>query len=282
MPLRDIRQPDVTRTDNELQQHLLEDRVDLSRRSFGVLAASAITAGLTGCQSDEGADGDAPIDYDDDASVGFETPTDGATAANGVTASMTAENFTIEESGEIADNAGHFHIMVDEGAVETGEVIPSDETHLHFGDGSSRTVLDLDPGTYELTLQVGDGQHRALPLTDAVEVTVQEASISIESPADSATVESPVDFEFDHSQTLTVEPSGELSQDAGHYHLMVNEGPVDVGEVIPSDETHLHFGDGSTSVAVDLPEGTHNLTLQMGDGQHYALPETDDLTLTVE
>ena len=72
---------------------------------------------LAGCPSggngDAGAD-EAPIEYDSDASVAFEEPSDGATAANGVTVSMTAENFTIEESGEVNDNAGHFHVIVDE------------------------------------------------------------------------------------------------------------------------------------------------------------------------
>ena len=260
-------------------------RERVSRRTFAATAASTIAVSLAGCPSggngNAGA-GEAPIEYDSDASVAFEEPSDGATAANGVTVSMTAENFTIEESGEVNDNAGHFHVIVDEGPVETGETIPNDDAHLHYGDGSSRTVLDLAAGSHELTLQVGDGQHRALPLTDTAEVTVEEASVSFAAPEDGATVESPVAFEFESSSSLEAEPSGELSQAAGHYHLLVNEGAVETGEVIPNDDSHIHFGDGSTSAEVELPEGTHDLTLQMGDGEHRALPETDEITLTVE
>ena len=143
-------------------------RDGLTRRAFAALTASATAVPLAGCQSsgngDDGessGDGEAPIEYSSDTSVAFETPADADTAANGVTVSMTAENVTIEESGEVNDNAGHFHIMIDEGPVEAGEAIPNDETHLYYGDGSSRTVLDLDSGTHELTLQVGDGRHRA-------------------------------------------------------------------------------------------------------------------------
>lgn len=254
----------------------------LTRRSFTAFAVSATTVALAGCQSDGSSGGEAPIEYDSDASVAFETPVDGATAANGVTVSMAAENFTIEESGEVNDNAGHFHIMIDEGAVETGETIPSDDTHLHYGDGSSRAVLDLDPGSYELTLQAADGQHRALPLTDTVEVTVEEASVSFGAPEDGATVESPVTTEFEASDSVTVEPSGDLSQRGGHFHVMVDTDAVAVGETIPSDENHLHFGDGSSSAEIELQPGNHDLLLQMGDGEHRALPDTDEITVTVE
>jgi hypothetical protein len=269
---------------------------NLTRRSFAALAASATTVSLAGCQSggngdgngdgngngESSGDGGTPIEYDSDASVAFETPSDGDTAANGVTVSMTAENFTIEEAGEVNDNAGHFHVMIDEGAVEAGEVIPNDETHRHYGDASSRTVLDLDPGTYELTLQIGDGQHRALPLTDTVEVTVEEASASFAAPEDGATVQSPVTAEFEASDSVTVEEAGQLSQTGGHFHVMVDTGAVEVGEPIPNDDSHLHFGDGSSSAELELESGEHDLVLQMGDGEHLALPATDEITVTVE
>ncbi|WP_254841298.1 DUF4399 domain-containing protein [Natronomonas marina] len=271
-------------------------RESISRRTFAAMAASAATVPLAGCQSDgsgngngdgggngeSSGDGDAPIEYDGDASVAFGTPEDGATAANGVTVSMTAENFTIESSGEVNENSGHFHIVIDEGPVETGETIPNDDSHLHYGDGSTRTVLDLEPGTHELTLQVGDGKHRALPLTDTVEVTVEEASVSFGAPEDGATVESPVAAEFEASDSATVEQAGELSQTGGHFHVMVDTEAVEVGEAIPNDDSHLHFGDGSTSAELELESGEHDLLLQMGDGEHLALPATDEITVTVE
>ena len=268
----------------------------LSRRRFAVVAASTTTGVLAGCgapdlgdagddaATGDGAsgDGDAPIQVDESASVSFEAPEDGATAANGVTVAMHAENFTVEEAGEVNDNAGHFHVLIDEDPVEVGEEIPDDETHRHFGDGSSRTVLDLEPGTHELTLQAADGRHRALDLTDTVEVEVEEASVSFAAPEDGATVEAPVPVEFEASENLEVEEAGELNQTGGHFHVMVDAGAVEVGEEIPDDDAHRHFGDGAAEASLDLPAGEYDLLLQMGDGEHLALPETDEITVTVE
>jgi hypothetical protein len=272
----------------------------LSRRRFTALAAGVTTAAVAGCSDDESGDdgeeeptetpeggetpveNEGPIEVDENAEVSFEAPEDGAVAANGVTVAMAAENFTIEEAGEVNDNAGHFHVMIDEGPVEVGEQIPSDDRHRHFGDGSSRTVLDLEPGAHELTLQAGDGQHRALDLTDTVQVEVEAASVSWAAPDDGATVQSPVAAEFAASDNLDVEAAGELSQTGGHFHVIVDGDPVEVGEQIPSDDRHRHFGDGSTEAELELEPGEHDLVLQMGDGEHLALPETDEITVTVE
>jgi len=262
------------------------------RRTVLAAAGAGMTGVLAGCVGSSGSAGDtpdtptgtasAPIEIDEDASVSFGMPADGATAANGVRVRMDAESFTIEESGPVNDNAGHFHVLVDTDPVAVGETIPSDEQHLHFGDGSTAAVLDLAPGEHDLTLQVGDGQHRALPLTDEVSVTVAEASVSFAAPDDGATVTAPVAVEFAASDNLEILPSGESGQGTGHFHVLVDADPVPVGEVIPSDEQHVHFGDGSTSADLDLEAGTHTLTLQMGDGAHRALPATDSIEVTVE
>ena len=65
-------------------------------------------------------------------------------------------------------------------------------------------------------------------------------------------------------------------------HVMIDVGCVDVGETIPSDESHVHFGDGSTSADLDLSPGEHSLCLQAGDAEHVALDLTDEITVTVE
>ncbi|MEF8856787.1 MAG: DUF4399 domain-containing protein [Haloplanus sp.] len=222
-----------------------------------------------------------PIRIDGDASVSFEMPSGGATCANGVLAHMAAENFRLGESGTVNDNAGHFHVMVDTDSVAVGETIPSDEQHLHFGDGSGQTVLDLATGEHSPVLQAADGQHRALPLTDEVSVTVEEASVSFAAPEDGASITSPVGVGFETSENLSVEPAGEFGQRSGHFHVLVDTEPVTVGDPIPSSEHHKHFGDGSESAELDISQGTHTLTLQMGDGAHLALPEPDSIEVAV-
>lgn len=111
------------------------------------------------------------------SSVRFAEPRDGASVAAPVRVVMSAENFTVEPAGDgaIHDGAGHLHIMVDTPCVEAGQTVPKDETHLHFGDGSTETELALSPGEHTLCLQAADGAHTALPgegMTHTISVTV--------------------------------------------------------------------------------------------------------------
>jgi hypothetical protein len=55
-------------------------------------------------------------------------------------------------------------------------VIPNDETHRHFGDGSTEADLELSPGRHTLCLQAADGAHIALEgagMTHQINVTVE-------------------------------------------------------------------------------------------------------------
>lgn len=107
-----------------------------------------------------------------EASASFTAPESGATVARRFTVAMAADGIDIEPAGEVRDGAGHFHVIVDAGCVEPGEVIPGDAQHLHFGDGSMTGELDLPAGSHTLCLQLGDGVHTALDLTHVVTVVV--------------------------------------------------------------------------------------------------------------
>jgi hypothetical protein len=107
-------------------------------------------------------------------SVSIAAPEDGATVESPFSVSMEADGFTIEPAGDVRQGAGHFHLMVDASCVPRGQTIPEDGNHLHFGDGSTQTELDLPPGEHTLCLQAGDGGHAALELTDEITVTVAE------------------------------------------------------------------------------------------------------------
>ncbi|XVH31088.1 DUF4399 domain-containing protein [Haloferacaceae archaeon DSL9] len=230
---------------------------------------------------DAGADDGLP-DYDENASVSFVTPEDGETCANGVQVAMEAESFEIEEAGEPAENAGHWHVLVDTVPIEEGELIPDDDHHIHVGDGSSDAILYLEPGEHTLVLQPGDGQHRAYPITDEVEIEVVDSEVSFVEPDHGATVQSPVAAQFEASDPIAIEEAGEVTQNGGHWHVLVDTDSVPVGEIIPDDDHHIHFGDGSSEADLDLEPGEHTLVLQLGDGRHRALPKTDEITITVE
>jgi formylglycine-generating enzyme required for sulfatase activity len=110
-------------------------------------------------------------------SVNFVLPADGAAVSPTFDVAMVANGLTVEPAGEIRPGAGHFHILVDTDFVPPGELIPFDETHLHFGQGQITTTLELEPGTHVLRLQFANGSHTALEgeqYRDEITVTVEE------------------------------------------------------------------------------------------------------------
>lgn len=108
-----------------------------------------------------------------EASVAFTSPSDGSKVTSPVKLQMKAVGLTVEPAGEVHENAGHLHVMVDTGCVEAGQVIPKDDAHLHYGMAQTEAELTLTPGEHELCLQVGDGAHVALPITKTINITVE-------------------------------------------------------------------------------------------------------------
>ena len=137
------------------------------RRAVAVAAPLALL--LAACGDDD----DTTADTAEDAvSVSFTAPEDGATFAGSVPFTMTAEGLTIEPAGEVHADAGHFHVIADDGCVDVGEPVAKDADHLHFGKAQTEGKIYLEPGTHELCLQPGDGVHAALAPTDTVTVEV--------------------------------------------------------------------------------------------------------------
>jgi hypothetical protein len=121
--------------------------------------------------------GAAACGDDDDAADGtrFTSPEDGAEVTSPVSISMETDEINIEAIEDSEPDDGHFHVMVDVGCVEEGEPIPvEEEGYNHYGDGSTSTELELEPGDYDLCLQVGDPGHIATDFTDEISITVTE------------------------------------------------------------------------------------------------------------
>lgn len=93
------------------------------------------------------------------------------------------ENFNIvpvEDPMVVRDGEGHYHLAVDVECAPAGEIIPlGTPAYIHFGDGSDRITMQLEPGQHSLCLQVADGEHRVIDgpthsnLTRAIRVTVE-------------------------------------------------------------------------------------------------------------
>lgn len=96
-------------------------------------------------------------------------------------------------------------------------------------------------------------------------------SVGFASPADGATVSSPVSMEFiiDNYNLSPVPSEVETPREGtGHHHVGIDTECLPVGEVIPQADPWVHFGDGSTTFETLLEPGQHTLTVQLGDDEH--------------
>lgn len=134
-----------------------------------LVAAVLVAAACGGDDESDGGSADSGA-----ASVTLASPGEGDTVTSPVTFQMEASNFTIEPAGDQQEGAGHFHLMIDVSCVDTGENIPVDDNHLHYGDASTTAEVELEPGEHTVCLQAGDGLHFALDLTDTVTFTVEQ------------------------------------------------------------------------------------------------------------
>jgi hypothetical protein len=100
------------------------------------------------------------------------------------------------------------------------------------------------------------------------------------SPKDGDTVKSPVHIQFG-LEGMSVKPAGEPTEGTGHHHLIIGPAGVASGDVVPADETHIHFGKGDTETDVELKPGEHKITMQFADGLHRSFGQNMATTITI-
>lgn len=112
-----------------------------------------------------------------------------------------------------------------------------------------------------------------------------DARVFFISPQDGDTVSNPVTFEFG-VENMTVVAAGVQQEHSGHHHLLINLDELPAMDVtLPATEQIVHFGAGQTEAELELPAGTHQLQLLLGD--HFHVPHnppvmSDVITITVE
>lgn len=100
-----------------------------------------------------------------------------------------------------------------------------------------------------------------------------DTKLYIISPNDGASVTSPVTVVFGLAG-MGVAPAGVEKAGTGHHHLLVNipEAEIDLDNPLPAfnegNEAVIHFGGGQTEATIDLPPGTYELRLVLGDQNH--------------
>jgi hypothetical protein len=102
---------------------------------------------------------------------------------------------------------------------------------------------------------------------EAMQPAKEGARVFFIEPAAGSTVGSPISVKMG-VEGMTVAAAGTMTPGTGHHHLIIDGKPGALGEVVPADDTHIHYGQGQTEASVALPPGPHTLTLQFADGMH--------------
>jgi hypothetical protein len=87
-----------------------------------------------------------------------------------------------------------------------------------------------------------------------------------------AQVQSPFKVEMG-MEGMQMNPAGEIIRGTGHHHILINKKHMPMGETIPADEIHLHYGKAQTEAELDLAPGEYELTLQFANGFHQSYGE---------
>jgi hypothetical protein len=116
------------------------------------------------------------------------------------------------------------------------------------------------------------------------EQPVSEGGVYFENIKDGDKVVSPFEVKFG-LKGKTVRPAMEdlNEKSSGHHHILIDnpKGYVEEGQVVPTDDSHIHYGKGETSAMIALPPGKHTLTLQFADGAHRSYGKAWASTITV-
>jgi hypothetical protein len=109
------------------------------------------------------------------AKVFFVEPKDGAKVSSPVHVKFGVEGMDVKPAGDATPNTGHHHLIINGSSIEQGQVVPKDETHIHYGKGQLEDDLKLTPGDYTLTLQFADLNHLSYgsQMSSTIHITVQ-------------------------------------------------------------------------------------------------------------
>ncbi len=98
----------------------------------------------------------APVD----ATTYIVSPSNGDAVSNPVKVVFGLNGMGVAPAGANIPNTGHHHLIVDVPLPDTGMPVPSDDNHLHFGQGQTETIIELAPGKHTLQLLLGDWLHK--------------------------------------------------------------------------------------------------------------------------
>jgi Domain of unknown function (DUF4399) len=143
-----------------------------AKRSTLYLLAGAALA-LSGCASFNRPNPNLPPA---DKGVWFIEPQNGATVGQTFKVKFGVKGMGLEPA-DAGQNAGkgHHHVLINKMSKPAGEIIPFDDTHIHFGKAQTEADIKLSPGQYKLTMQFADGFHLSYgkEMAATIELTVK-------------------------------------------------------------------------------------------------------------
>ena len=135
-------------------------------RTLSLLGMASILAGCASAPAPNGNTPPAGVQ-----GVYFIEPLDGATVESPLKVKFGLKGMTVRPAGELVAGTGHHHLLVDVPGPKSGDPIPADASHLHFGKGQTETEVKLAPGSHVLKMQFADGFHQSYG--DAMSATVR-------------------------------------------------------------------------------------------------------------
>jgi hypothetical protein len=170
-------------------------------------------------------------------------------------------------AGKTVGDAGHHHLLVNQPLpLDFKKPLPFTDRYIHFGKGQMETVLDLAPGTYNLSLLLANQGH--IPFfvySKPVRVVVTRrvarpvnqlqgpARVELLSPRDDETVRDAFRVLF-HASGYDVSNKAAQAPGTGHFRL-VAERRAGAPEIID-------FPGGQTETWLKPPVGDYRLRLE--------------------
>ncbi|MEZ0309843.1 MAG: DUF4399 domain-containing protein [Ramlibacter sp.] len=174
----------------------------------------------------------------------------------------------IVPAGKTAGRAGHHHLLVNQPLpLDFKQPLPFTDKYVHFGKGQMETVLNLKPGTYDLSLLLADQGHIpyfVFSKPARVTVTKQDATavaaslqgprrIEMLEPRERAVLRPPFRVQF-HASGYNVSSAAPKVADTGHFRLVAERrGKAEA----------MVFRDGETEAWLEPPAGDYELRLEL-------------------
>jgi len=125
----------------------------------------------------------------------------------------------------------------------------------------------------------GCGQ-QSNPVDVNLQSAVSSSKVFFKNISEGDTLESPFVVEMG-VVGMKINPAGPLEVGTGHHHLIIDKQFVKYGDIIPMDESHLHYGKGDSVATINLSSGLHSLTLQFANGIHMSYGQQFSNTISI-